>query len=89
MRLQFMDERGGALMDLNWDETDPGLHARQAIAATILQPAKMGPLKTLFFHFEPDGWSILDAMISYARQLLLSIDSQVDGIACTYVRLYV
>ena len=85
MRLQYMDEAGNALLDLNWDDTDAILEARQTIAAILMQPVRTGPLKTVFFHFEPLGESVADSMLDYARQLLISIDSQVGGVACAYV----
>ena len=44
MRLQHLDERGGALQDLSRDDTDPVLGARTSWAAVVGQPLKLGPL---------------------------------------------
>ena len=78
MRLQHLDERGGALLDINWDPTDPIREAREAIATTIMQPTKLGPLRTAFHQFEPQGSAVLDSMLTYSRDFLMNVDAQVD-----------
>ena len=78
MRLQHLDERGSALLDINWDPTDPIREARESFATTLMQPVKQGPLRVPFRHFEPHGSEVLGKMVSFARKFTVSVDAQVN-----------
>ena len=76
-RLQFMDEEGGALFDINREETDPIRAMRASYASMVATPVNLGPLRTVFFHFEPQGIETIENITGEARRNALSVDSQV------------
>lgn len=71
-RLQYLDERGGALMECT-SASSPFRQCRKSFASMATQPLETGPLRALFWRFASHG----HALHRMVRNQLISMDCQV------------
>ena len=76
-RFQHMDEVGNAILDVNYEPTNPILETHQRFHLMVGLPVAEGPLRSIFYHWERDA-STLDDLTTESRRIAVSMDSQVS-----------
>jgi hypothetical protein len=73
MRLQYIDEEHGALLDLALRRTNPFYECLDEYTRMLLEPLDEGPLSALGYHFQGDTPKVL----TECRTTILNIATQV------------
>ena len=84
MKIQFMDEQGNSILDICYDRTNPLKVCHAKYDAIFSSTIDEGPLRTLFDHFKGADDSVISHMLTYGRQVGLSISSHVR-----YIYIYI
>ena len=78
MQLQAMDEAGYAVLDVTFEPSNPITHARNQMKRILFEGPWLGPLRTVFYHFQDQKSDAeYDKMISLTRHLSVNVDAQV------------
>ena len=76
-RIQYMDAQGSALLDINYDASDPMGEMHRSFASMLDSDVSVGPLRAVFFHFEIAGIETIHKISDEVRHNIVCVDCQV------------